>query len=113
MRAALLLALSALAFAACGGDEKPAPPAATALATAAETPAQTAQAKVAGKDCSELGDLTAEPERRPPDDVAIPGYVHVYKSDGSRRFYAVLDGDRKSTRLNSSHSVTSRMPSSA
>ncbi len=97
MRAALLLALPALALAACGGDEKPAPPAATAAATtAAESatpaPTQSAQAKVAGKDCAEVGDLTAEPERRPPDDVAIPGYVHVYKSEGTKRFYAVLDG---------------------
>ena len=30
-----------------------------------------------------------------------------------RRFAAAALGDRKSTRLNSSHSVTSRMPSSA
>ena len=95
MRSALLLALSALALAACGADEKTAgttPPVAAATAVETPTPAQTAQAKVAGKDCSEAGDLSAEPERRPPDDVAVPGYVHVYRSDGTKRFYAVLDG---------------------
>jgi hypothetical protein len=89
VRGALLLALPALALAACGGDVRSAetrPPAAT------PTPTPAAQAKVAGKNCSEVGDLTAAPERTPPDDVAVPGYVHVYKSEGTKRFYAVLDG---------------------
>ena len=48
------------------------------------------------------------------------GAIAVLRRDGFRGRVAVLDldahphdGDRKSTRLNSSHWITSRMPSSA
>ena len=39
--------------------------------------------------------------------------VSVKKEDGKIMFAAANDGDRKSTRLNSSHGGISRMPSSA
>ena len=52
--------------------------------------------------------------------VAAPGLCHPiqHESDGPRllhglEFELLTDGDRKSTRLNSSHTMTSRMPSSA
>ena len=47
-----------------------------------------------------------------PLDVAIQGHGFFTLSDGTQRFYSRV-GDRKSTRLNSSHSSVSRMPSSA
>ena len=34
-------------------------------------------------------------------------------SEDSKAWHAVVHGDRKSTRLNSSHTLASRMPSSA
>ena len=52
-----------------------------------------------------VADLLAEGER-------MPVYVHVIDHPDAR---VLVDTgiDRKSTRLNSSHSLTSRMPSSA
>jgi hypothetical protein len=78
-----------LALAGCGGDgatEARSTPSATATAT--ETPA----AKVAGKDCSEVGDLDAEPERQPPADVTVLDGARIFKSEGETRFYAAVDG---------------------
>ena len=37
----------------------------------------------------------------------------VCRHEGGTSFMAAADGDRKSTRLNSSHTIQSRMPSSA
>ncbi len=42
--------------------------------------------------CPKPADLAGEPERSPPADVSVPDYAHVYKSEGTDRFYAVLDG---------------------
>ena len=39
--------------------------------------------------------------------------VHQHHAVGDRERFLLVVGDRKSTRLNSSHSLTSRMPSSA
>jgi hypothetical protein len=48
------------------------------------------------KDCAEAGDLDGDPKVKPPADLAVPAYAHVYKSEGpfgkTTRFYAVLDG---------------------
>ena len=43
----------------------------------------------------------------------IRDYVEEYSLRNGRRIYVLGEGDRKSTRLNSSHSAKSRMPSSA
>ena len=45
-----------------------------------------------------------------PRSLGTQAYVRIYNADGSE---AEACGDRKSTRLNSSHTVLSRMPSSA
>ena len=49
------------------------------------------------KECSEVGDLDAEPERQPPDDVTIVDGAHVYESEEplgkTERFLAAADGD--------------------
>jgi hypothetical protein len=115
--ATLLFAVLALLVAGCGSDdETTAQSTATATATAtpaaAETPdagaadgdseaereKEQAQAKGAGgKDCDEVGDdLTGDPKRKPPSDIGVLSYAHLYKSEGpfgkTERFYAVLDG---------------------
>jgi hypothetical protein len=110
--AALLLAVLALVVAGCGGDDEPSAqstPTATATETAAaETDAGDGDSEAerereeqeaesaGGKDCAEAGDLDGDPERKPPADVTVPDYAHVYKSEGpfgkTERFYAVLDG---------------------
>jgi hypothetical protein len=85
-------------LAGCGGDdEKTASSTPTATAetpTPSPTPEPT-EAEV-GKDCADVGDLDGEPKRKPPADVSVPAYAHVYKSTGpsgeKTRFYAVLDG---------------------
>jgi hypothetical protein len=85
------LLLLALAFACCGGDGATgarSTPTATETVTATATPA----AKVAGKDCSEVGDLDAEPERQPPADVTVLDGARVFRSEGETRFYAAVDG---------------------
>ena len=50
-----------------------------------------------GKECSEVGDLDAEPERQPPDDVTIVDGAHVYESEEpqgkTEQFLAAADGD--------------------
>ena len=115
--AALLFAVLALVLAGCGGDDEPAAqstPTATATEPA-DADAQTEEAaggdgdseaerereeqeaeSAGGKDCAEVGDLDGDPERKPPADVTVPDYAHVYKSEGpfgkTERFYAVLDG---------------------
>jgi hypothetical protein len=111
---ALLFAVLALLVAGCGGgDDKTAAstPAATETATTApeseasgedgdseaEREREEREAESAGgKDCAEAGDLDAEPKVKPPADLAVPAYAHVYKSEGpfgkTTRFYAVLDG---------------------
>ena len=43
----------------------------------------------------------------------LRNYLTSRKLYGLQYFFAALFGDRKSTRLNSSHNVASRMPSSA
>lgn len=90
-RLAPLLAALALAIAGCGGDDEPSAAAApTATPTPSATPTQ--QAKVAGKDCSEVGDLTVESRRQPPEDVRLLDVAPVYKTEGDKRFFASLDG---------------------
>jgi hypothetical protein len=99
-RRILLLAVVALVVGGCGGDEAATTLPATATATATPTQtaqsAQTAQPKVAGKDCSQVGDLAAEPKRQLPADIGVLSYAHLYRSEAgsgkSQRFYAVLDG---------------------
>jgi hypothetical protein len=86
-----LLAALAVACAGCGGDDGPATAAApTATPTPAATPTQ--QAKVAGEDCSEVGDLTVEIKRRPPEDVRLLDIAPVYRAEAGGRFYASIDG---------------------
>jgi hypothetical protein len=82
--------LAALVVAGCGGDDAPST---TATPTRTPTAAATAtqQAKLAGKDCSEVGDLTVEAKRQPPEDVRLLDVAPVYRTDGTR-FYASLDG---------------------
>jgi hypothetical protein len=50
-----------------------------------------------GKECSEVGDLDAEPERQPPDDVTILDGAHIYESEEpqgkTEQFLAAADGD--------------------
>jgi hypothetical protein len=105
---ALLLAVAALAVAGCGGDDDEttasSTPTATATATRTAEPAQEDGASgeleaegAGGKACSELADdLDGKPERRPPSDMDVLSYAHLYKSEGpfgrTQRFYAVLDG---------------------
>ncbi|HWK29351.1 MAG TPA: hypothetical protein VNS09_22500 [Solirubrobacter sp.] len=95
----LLAAVIALFAAGCGGasDEPVAQVTATAtpwtVAQPTVTAAATPEATPVGKDCSQVGDLTATAKRMPPDDVRLLDYAHFYKSVGTRRFYAVLDGE--------------------
>ena len=114
---ALLVAVLALLFAGCGGDDEKtasSTPAATEAATTApETESEEAEgedgdseaerereeqeaAAAGGKDCAEAGDIDGDPEVKPPADLSVPSYAHVYKSEGpfgkTTRFYAVLDG---------------------
>jgi hypothetical protein len=114
--AVLLFAALALPVAGCGGDEEQ--PAASVTPAATETPASEAELEqeepegeteaerereqeeagaAGGKDCSALeDDITGEPKRRPPSDVEVLSYAHVYKSEGpfgkTMRYYAALDG---------------------
>jgi hypothetical protein len=117
--ATLLFAVLALLVAGCGSDdETTAQSTATATATATATPdaAETPDADAAdgdseaerekeqaeaggagSKDCDEVGDdLTGDPKRKPPSDIGVLSYAHLYKSEGpfgkTERFYAVLDG---------------------
>ena len=53
----------------------------------------------------EMGELGIYPRHTPLITRIKPGAVRIVRADN--------DADRKSTRLNSSHVVTSRMPSSA
>jgi hypothetical protein len=82
--------LAALVVAGCGGDEAPST-ASTPTPTPTAAAAATQQAKLAGKDCSEVGDLTLEAKRQPPADVRLLDVAPVYETDGTR-FYAALDG---------------------
>jgi hypothetical protein len=105
----LVFAVLALLVAGCGSDEKAADssaatPAATATATATQSePSEEERAregeeagKAGGTDCSEAGDLGADANRKPPSDMDVLSYAHLYKSEGpfgkTERFYAVLDG---------------------
>jgi hypothetical protein len=111
--AALVFAVLALLVAGCGGDEKTADSsAATPTATATATEAQSEPTdgdsaeeraregeeagKAGGTDCAEAGDLGADAKRKPPSDMDVLSYAHLYKSEGpfgkTERFYAVLDG---------------------
>jgi hypothetical protein len=115
--AALLFAVLAFVVAGCGSDNETAAQstpaaAATKTATAADPDAGTAgdseaerkreQEEVAGsggKDCADVGDdLTGDPKRKPPSDMGVLSYAHLYKSEGpfgkTERFYAVLDGTK-------------------
>ena len=47
------------------------------------------------------------------DDTATNEAICEYMSSAGHKVLSAFDGDRKSTRLNSSHSHASRMPSSA
>jgi len=93
--AVLLLVVLALLVAGCGGDDETT---AQSTPTAAATEAQTAEPEgseeAGGKDCA--GDLDGEPKLKPPVDLAVPAYAHIYKSEGpfgkTERFYAVLEG---------------------
>src|SRR5689334_17875661 len=93
--AALLLAVFAFAFTACGGEDE-----ATTSSEASATATQDADAgesgeteeerereeeearEAGGKECSEAGDLDAEPKSQPPSDVKILDGAHVYESEG-------------------------------
>src|SRR4051795_13736306 len=112
--AAMLLAVLAFAFAACGGEDETSGGSeseATATATATQDPdageegeteeereqeEQTAR-EAGGKECSEVGDIDGEPKHQPPDDVAVLEGAHVYESEGpfgkTERFFAAVDGD--------------------
>jgi hypothetical protein len=85
----LPFAVLALLVVGCGEAEKPT---AAPTPTATPTASPTQQAQTAGKDCAEAGDLAGEPKRQPPPDVGVLSYAHLYKSEGTKRFYAVLDG---------------------
>jgi hypothetical protein len=118
---ALLFAVLALLVAGCGGDDEKtasSTPAATeAPTTAPETESEPESEEAKGedgdseeerereeqeaagandKDCAEVGDLDGEPKVKPPADLSVPAYAHVYESEGpfgkTTRFYAVLDG---------------------
>jgi hypothetical protein len=96
---ALLLAVLASLVAGCGGgDEQKASstPAATATATQTAEPEGEEAENAGGKDCAPAGDLDGGPKVKPPADLTVPAYAHVYKSEGpfgkTVRFYAVLDG---------------------
>ena len=54
----------------------------------------------------------ARPTPPPPGTILLNGNENPYGPSPSAR-QAIIAGDRKSTRLNSSHWITSRMPSSA
>jgi hypothetical protein len=112
--AASVFAVLELLVAGCGVDEKSADgsgaaPAATATQEAQTTPeAEDGDSEAerereereveaaGGKDCAEAGDLDGEPKRKPPADMEVLSYAHLYKSEGpfgkTERFYAVLDG---------------------
>jgi hypothetical protein len=95
---AVLLAVLALPVAGCGDDEKSASstPAATATASQTAEPEGEEAENAGGKDCAQAGDLDGDPKVKPPADLSVPAYAHVYKSEGpfgkTVRFYAVLDG---------------------
>ncbi|WP_157592722.1 hypothetical protein [Solirubrobacter soli] len=118
---ALLFAVLTLLVAGCGGDDEKtasATPAATETPASTSTPESEAETEEAegedgdseaerereeqeaegasSKDCAEAGDLDGDPKVKPPADLSVPAYAHVYKSEGpfgkTTRFYAVLDG---------------------
>jgi hypothetical protein len=116
--AVLLFAVLAFVVAGCGNDNETAAqstPAATQTAEATETPAagsgdgdseaerereQQEAAGSDGKSCADVGDdLTGDPKRKPPSDMGVLSYAHLYKSEGpfgkTERFYAVLDGTKE------------------
>jgi hypothetical protein len=86
-RTALPVVVLALLAAGCGAKEPP-----EAEPTATATAAVTQAAQTGGEDCAQAGDLDGDPERQPPPDMGVLSYAHLYKSDGGKRFYAVLDG---------------------
>jgi hypothetical protein len=113
----VLFAAFALALAGCGGDDEttaqstPAAtesPAATEAAESEEAEGEDGDSEeerereeqeaegASSKDCAEAGDLDGDPKVKPPADLSVPAYAHVYKSEGpfgkTTRFYAVLDG---------------------
>ena len=60
------------------------------------------------------GEITVLPNHIPLIATLLPGVIHLRKSDDTPEvLYRDWETDRKSTRLNSSHSAKSRMPSSA
>jgi hypothetical protein len=113
---ALLVAALMLFVASCGGNDNSsgeAAPAATATPTASPTATASAEAdsgesaankskdeqaaeEAGGKSCAEAGDVSGEPKLKPPADLSVPQYAHLYKSEGpfgkTTRFYAVMDG---------------------
>jgi hypothetical protein len=114
----VLFAVFALAFAGCGGDDETA---AQSTPTATETPAATEAPEAeeaegedgdseeerereeqeaegaSNKDCAEAGDLDGDPKVKPPADLSVPAYAHVYKSEGpfgkTTQYFAAVDGD--------------------
>ena len=114
--AAILVALAML-VAGCGEDEDSGQSGAQATATESAGQDQDAgagkgedgdseeekqkeeeEAKgAAGKSCDEAGDLDGSPKETLPADVALPGDVKVYESQGpfgkTTRFFAVTDGE--------------------
>jgi len=99
---ALLFAVLALFAAGCGDDE----PSGSSGSEQAQEEGESeeerereeAEARDAGeKECSEAGDIDAEPERQPPDDVTILDGAHVYESEEpqgkTEQFLAAADGD--------------------
>ena len=86
VRPATVVALLALLATGCGAESE------------ADREREEAEARQAvTKECSEAGDLDAEPERQPPDDVTIVDGAHVYESEEpqgkTEQFLAAADGD--------------------
>jgi hypothetical protein len=99
---ALLFAVLALFAAGCGDDEPSGSSGSEQAQEGGESEAERereeAEAREAGgKECSEAGDIDAEPERRPPDDVTIVAGAHVYESEEpqgkTEQFLAAANGD--------------------
>jgi hypothetical protein len=120
--ATLLVALAML-VAGCGDDEESGQSGAQATATEGASQDQDADADAgaedadkgdgdseeekekeeeeakgaADKSCDEVGDLDGTPKEALPDDVALPGDVKVYSSEGpfgkTTRYFAVTDGE--------------------